>query len=245
MKSLYLYFTLGYPNFNTLNRFVSSLDRSTVSGIELGFPSKDPHYDGPVIRKTHSVALANDPEQSNETIALINSKGIPMYSLSYFSDFGDKLDTYLAFLSEHNFAGMIIPDIFVDYFDEYGDVIAACRDHGLQFIPFFNASTPDRVISDVCGMTDSWVYFGIQPSTGINVPFNMADASERMRSLIGDRELVYGFGIRGTNQIQEVVQSGADGIALGSMFVPMLQAGNSEEFISSVGEIRRVLNDFA
>lgn len=243
MKSLYLYFTLGYPDFSTLNRFVSGLDSTGVTGVELGFPSRDPHYDGPAIRKTHSVALANGPDGSEETIEILSKKGIPMYSLSYYSDIGGNLDAFLDFLSERKFTGTIIPDTFVDYFDEYADIIRSCQDHGIQFIPFFNASTPDRVIQDAAAMTQSWIYFGVQPSTGINVPFNMEEASGRMRDLVGNRELVYGFGLRGTDQIREVVQSGGDGVAIGSMLVPMLESGNFKEFDSSVKEIRRALND--
>ncbi len=245
MKSMYLYFTLGYPDFGTLSRFISAIDPAKVSGIELGFPSKDPHYDGPVIRRTHSAALSADPSGSNEIIELLDEKRIPKYSLSYFSDIGDRFDTFLSFLSEHNFSGCIIPDTFVDFFDDYRDIIGSCQDSGISFIPFFNAATPDRVIEDVCSRTDSWIYFGIQPSTGINVPFDIAEASVRMRNLIGERELVYGFGIRNNEHIREIIRSGGDGIAVGSMFVPMLESGNSAEFIQSIDGMREVLNDNA
>lgn len=245
MKSLYLYFTLGYPDSRTLNNFISAIDSSDITGVELGFPSRDPHYDGPEIRKTHSVALTRGPDGADGTIELLNSKNIPLYCLAYFSDIGKELDQFLNFLSERKFRGIIIPDILVDYFDEYPETIESCRDHGIDLIPFVNASTPDSVIEDVCSRTRSWIYFGIQPSTGINVPFDLESASQRMREIIGERELVYGFGIKGTDQIRDIVKSGGDGIAIGSRFVSMLQIGDTETFTTTIKELRGALDDNA
>lgn len=245
MKSLYLYFTLGYPTSRVLNSFLESIDGNAVTGIELGFPSRDPHYDGPVIRKTHAVALSGDPSGSDETVSLLSKMGVRKYSLTYYSDAGGNFSEFLSYLSSHGFTGAILPDILVDYFDEYRQIIRACTESGISVIPFFTASTPDRVIEEVSSLTDSWIYFGIQPSTGINVPFDLAEASARMRDIIGKRELIYGFGIRNTEQIREVIEAGGDGIAIGSLLVPYLENNDFAGFSAKIDELRGVLNDYS
>lgn len=245
MKSLYLYFTLGYPDFRTMREFVSVLHSGQVTGVEIGFPSRDPHYDGPVIRRTHSAALKNDPAESEDIFRILGEKKISMYSLTYFSDVENRLGEFLDFLSERNFNGAIIPDTLTDYYGDYRNIISTCTDHGISFIPFFNASTPDRVVEDVCRLTDSWVYFGIQPSTGINVPFDLAEASRRIRSLVGKREIIYGFGIRDNGQIREIMENGGDGIAMGSVLVQYLETGDLGNFISSVQDARGVIDGYA
>lgn len=245
MKKLYIYFTLGYPQEEVLNTFLDGIDTSLYDGVELGFPSSDPHYDGPAIRKTHSVALSHESDSFRGTLELLGRKNVGKYSLTYYSDVSSRFDDFLSYLSENGFRGIILPDILVDYFSDYRNIVKAAQDHGISVIPFFNASTPDRVIEDVCSITESWVYFGIQPSTGISVPFDVAGASERMRGILGKRELIYGFGIRTEHDIREVLENGGDGIAVGSMFIPFLDSGNFEGFKEAIESIRGVLNDYA
>ncbi len=57
MKNLIPYFTLGYPDNNTLKDFLMAMPVNKINYIEFGFPSDDPRYDGPTIRITHRLEI--------------------------------------------------------------------------------------------------------------------------------------------------------------------------------------------
>lgn len=241
MNSVYLYFTLCYPNKEILNSFLSTLSSSTVKGVEFGFPSTDPHYDGPVIRKTHTTSINCSQEEFTDSFRTVSEIGLKKYALSYYSDREDTFADFLEYLRINEFDGLIIPDIIVDYFNDYIQIMELCKNSGLELIPFVNASTPDSVLKEITVRTDSWIYFGLQPSTGISMPFDLTSASRRIRNMIGNRELICGFGIRNADQIPEIREAGADGIALGTMLVPYLENNDLEGFHTLLDDIRRFM----
>ncbi|MCL4335203.1 MAG: tryptophan synthase subunit alpha [Candidatus Thermoplasmatota archaeon] len=243
MKDLYLYFTMGYPDMDTLERFISLINADKVNGIEIGFPSMDPKYDGPEIRKSHSSAVDPGRERMLEFLKILGMKNIPLYSLQYYSDICSDIEENLAILRESGFSGIIVPDLTTDYFKDSEKVIDHIEESGLDFIPFFSASSPDRVIARQCSLTSSWIYYGIQPSTGINMPMDMAPGVQRIRSIAGNRKMIFGFGIRNEDHVREAVRNGADGIAIGTILLKYLESNDKNGFIDLVERMRVALND--
>lgn len=244
MKELFLYFTMGYPDMDTCGRFIAAIEDETVNGIEIGFPSKDPKYDGPEIRRSHTSANLQNSSM-DEFLSRIGEKGISAYSLQYYSDISQDLKGNISLLSRHGFSGMIVPDLTTDYFSESESVIAAIQDGGLDFIPFFSAATPDSVMRRQCSLTSSWIYYGIQPSTGINVPTDPRPGASRLRAIALSRRIIFGFGIRNDDDIRNALDNGADGIAVGTILLRFLENRDLEGFVNLVKRMRRILDDYS
>jgi tryptophan synthase alpha chain len=242
MSRLILYFTVGYPDRTTFGNFVSSLSSDYVDYVEFGFPSPDPKYDGPIIRKTHGIAEYGQRGDYSSVFRHVIDAGIRAYSLAYVSDIIDDFSGNISFLKDTGFSGILMPDLLIDYFSRSDDLISKVQEAGLEVIPFFNPSTPDRVIMKVAGITHSWVYYGVQPSTGIVMPMDMKEVVERIRKLLPDREINFGFGIRSIAQASEIIHEGGDGVAIGSAIISMLESREIKEFSDYVAIMRRAVD---
>ncbi|MCL5437856.1 MAG: tryptophan synthase subunit alpha [Candidatus Thermoplasmatota archaeon] len=239
---LVLYFTLGYPSSHSLMEFLETIPPGAVEYIELGFPSTDPKYDGPTIRRTHRHALQGFSEQSvSETVKCARGVCRKVYALRYYSDI-EKDEGFLERITNIGFDGIIIPDVLTDYFHDRSGIINRVREAGLEFIPFVNPSTPDIVLGEIMSTTDSWIYYGLLPSTGIMVPYDLSSVRYRLRNAFPGRRIVLGFGIRSPDEAARVSSTGQFGIAIGTMLIEHLDSGSSREFVTSILRLKEAIS---
>lgn len=233
-----LYFTMSYPDSSTFLRFLNMSLKSDYEYVELGIPSQNTYYDGPSIRKTHSTAI-HDYEINilKESVNIVKESGRKVYLLVYYNYFENNEDEFLQSVKNMKIDGLIVPDILIDYPDEYARIIRGIRSNSIHLIPFFTSSTPDSIIKDVSSMCDSWIYCGIQPSTGINMPVSLDRVVERMRQLMPEREIVFGFGIRSMEQISSLRQMKVGGVAVGTALTPYLENRDEPGFLSYIQEV--------
>ncbi|MEM0132289.1 tryptophan synthase subunit alpha [Acidiplasma sp.] len=244
MKNLIPYFTLGYPDNNTLKDFLMAMPVNKINYIEFGFPSDDPRYDGPTIRITHRVGNQNFNDGFYKPIfQYFKSNGIKMYSLSYYSDIGPKFEDFISYLISRGFSGIIIPDLIIDYYSEAEEKISYLNNKNFEYIPFFSPSTPDHIIKKIAEMTSSWIYYGLQPSTGIDIPYEIDYTTERINQLLPGREITYGFGIKTEDDIKQLMKNGGSGVAIGSYIEKMLEKNDKKGFLDYINKIRGVLDD--
>ncbi|MCL4451784.1 MAG: tryptophan synthase subunit alpha [Candidatus Thermoplasmatota archaeon] len=239
---LLIYLTLGFPDNKFLEEFVLSIPEGTVDGLELGLPSSDPRYDGPKIRSTHGEKSSFDIDQIGGIMQICRDQEIRVNILSYYSDIEKAGERFLQGLSRHTVHEMIVPDLLIDYTEEADTFINRMREAGISYIPFFNAATPDRVIEKYLEMTDSWIYYGLQPSTGINVPVNISEVVERALSLINQRDIIFGFGIRNGSDAAEIIRAGGHGIAIGSAIVDDIRRRDRDAAVYKIREYREALD---
>lgn len=241
MKPLIFYFTANYPSKETLTQFIEEVDETIVKYVEIGIPTENPLYDGPTIKGTHSVARKS---YSRDDIAYfarkLGEKGIKTFILAYYNEIADGDPGFLEFLKESGVSGLIVPDLLTDYYDEMKTVISRIEDK-MGFIPFFNPATPDSVIGDVSSMTSSWIYYGLQPSTGIAVPYDLDEVAHRILSLVPGREVNFGFGVRTVDQVKEIISLGSSGVAIGSMLVKMLRENDLSGFKNFQRDLREAM----
>ncbi len=244
MRNLIPYFTLGYPDNETLTHFLDIMPADKINYIEFGFPSNDPRYDGPVIRKTHNVGNSNfSDEVYSKYFEYFHKKHIKMYSLSYYSDIRNRFDSFIDYLQERNFSGIIIPDLIIDYFSEGKKIINKLTEKGFEYIPFFSPATPDSIIKDIASITNSWIYYGLQPSTGIDIPYELDYTTERINELLPGREITYGFGIKTDEDIKNLMKNGGSGVAIGTYLVKMIDANDEKGFVNYINKMRGVLDE--
>lgn len=238
-----LYFTIGFPDNGTLQEFSEAIPDHSIDYVELGYPSRRAYYDGPRIRETHESGLenfnVNDLAKLAETL---RNKARKIYLLAYHDDFIENRDMIYSILKNYEFSGLIIPDLLTDYFDENSSLILEIQDKGYEYIPFFNPSSPDKVIESVAGISNSWIYYGLMPSTGINVPYNKDAVVSRINSIIGDREINFGFGIRSVEDVRKLISYGAHGTAIGTLLIDMLKRRDIDGFKKFVMELAVLRN---
>ena len=241
MKPLILYFTANYPDKDTLTGFLAQIDEEIVKYVEIGIPTENPLYDGPTIKATHSVARgAFHMDDIRHYASILAKKGIMTFVLSYYSVIIEGGESLLEFLETSGVSGIIVPDLLTDYYEETDEAISRIEKH-LRFIPFFNPATPDSVIEEISAKTSSWIYYGLQPSTGINVPYDLPEVSGRIMELVKGREINFGFGVRTVKEVQEVISSGSSGVAIGSMLVPMLKERDHTDFREFQSELKEAI----
>ena len=244
MRNLIPYFTLGYPDNETLTHFLDIIPADKINYIEFGFPSNDPRYDGPVIRKTHNVGNSNfSDEVYGKYFEYFHKKRIKMYSLSYYSDIRNRFDSFIDCLQERNFSGIIIPDLIIDYFSEGKKIINKLTEKGFEYIPFFSPATPDSIIKDIASITNSWIYYGLQPATGIDIPYELDYTTERINELLPGREITYGFGIKTDEDIKNLMKNGGSGVAIGTYLVKMIDTNDEKGFVDYINKMRGVLDE--
>lgn len=176
------------------------------------------------------MALKNfKPDHLGEFADILESKGISTYALSYYSRIGSEGLDFVKSLREDGFSGIIVPDLLTDN-PEKSDRLIPEIEKIFRFIPFFNPATPDGVIHSVSSMTSSWIYYGLQPSTGIDMPYDLEEVSSRILGLVHGREVNFGFGIRTIEQVKEILGLGSSGVAIGSLLVQYLKNGDLNSF---------------
>jgi len=238
-----LYFTIGFPDNQTLQEFSEAIPDNSLDYVELGYPSRRAYYDGPKIRETHEAGLKNF--NINDLAVLthtLQKKAKKIYLLTYHDDFTENREDIYNILKSCKFSGLIIPDLLTDYYDENASLIEEIQGSGYEYIPFFNPSSPDKVITSVSRISNSWIYYGLMPSTGINVPYNQDDVVSRINSIIGDREINFGFGIRSVEDVKKLISYGAHGAAIGTLLIEMLKTHNTEIFKKFVSELAVMRN---
>ena len=238
--STILYFTSSFPDHKTLYGFIEKVDPEVVKYVEVGFPSSDPRYDGPEIRETHEIAEKNFHNGHLEQYAeILGKKDVRTYLLTYYRDLARQPSDFIPHLSDSGFSGVIVPDLLVDYSSIAADVIGRIQG-SLDFIPFFNPATPDGVIERISRLTESWIYYGLQPATGIHIPYDLEEVSRRILDLLPGREVNFGFGIRSMGQIGKIMGLGSKGVAIGTLLVPMVRGNRLSDFVELQKQIREV-----
>ncbi len=240
MKPLILYFTADYPSNEILKNFLEEIDPDVVKYVEIGVPETNPLYDGPTIKSTHSTALKNfHPDHLKEFAGILGKKGIRIFALSYYDQIERGGLDFVRSLKENGFSGIIVPDLLTDYSEESEHLIPEIEEI-FSFIPFFNPATPDGVIHEIAPKTSSWIYYGLQPSTGIDIPFDLEEVSKRILEIVPDREINFGFGIRTIQQVSEIMRLGSNGVAIGSLLVKYLMDNDLEGFRNFQNSVKEV-----
>ena len=241
-KPLILYFTANFPSKEILSGFIDAIDSGIVKYVEIGIPTVNPLYDGPTIKTTHKIGRSSfRMEDVADFASKLAKKGVKTFILAYYETIRQGKAELLDFLAGSGIQGIIVPDLLTDYFPSRIEVIREIEEK-LEFIPFFNPATPDSVIREICSVTSSWIYYGLQPSTGINVPYDLKEVSRRIVELANGREINFGFGVRSASQVAEIISLGSSGVAIGSLLVKMLKENDLDSFRKFQEELKEAID---
>jgi tryptophan synthase alpha chain len=238
MKLLVAYLTVGYPTPKAFLELVKQIESVGVDIVELGIPPRFAKYDGPLIRKSyeHVKSLGIDCwALLREARRVIK---IPVVVLTYLEEFENTFANLIDKLKSIGVDSLLLPNLLIDYVNSYESYLEMARDVGVTL--FTSPSMPDKLIERVSPLSKLFLYYGIRPATGIPIPVNPVVLVKRVRALVRNR-LVVGFGLS-QNEIVDVLRAGADGVAVGSALIQLIESGGVETAVKFLKELRGAID---
>ncbi|BCS94207.1 MAG: tryptophan synthase alpha chain [Metallosphaera javensis (ex Sakai et al. 2022)] len=241
MKMLVSYATLGYPNREDYLRLVKGLVEAGSDILEIGLLPKYAKYDGPVIRRSYkqvSTWLTDFWSLLEETRRAVD---VPLVILTYLEDWVSSLSQVLAKMKEVGIDGVLFPDLLIDFVDEYEKYVNEIKSHGLSAVIFTSPSVPDPLIHKVSRLSDMFLYYGVRPTTGVPLPVSVDSLITRVRTLVNNK-LVVGFGLSDIEDMKKALKAGADGVAIGTVYIEEIERNGVESAISLARKFRGILD---
>ncbi|GGP18878.1 tryptophan synthase subunit alpha [Thermocladium modestius] len=230
--SLGLYITATYPDSTTFKN-VLNRTRGIVDFYEIGIPTNNPKYDGPIIRMTHFKSQL----KGLEAVKVANyEKSILM---GYIDDYVNSLDAVAEIAAQVGASAILFPDLLFDHFDRLDDYVKAMRSHGLDTAFFVSSKTPHKIIERVASLEPLFIYLGLYASTGTKLPVYIERNVSIVRKLVGDTYLVTGFAVRDAGMVRALIEAGANGVVVGTAFIERM--GNLDDAMEFLRGLREGL----
>lgn len=215
------YLCAGDPDFDTSLAACRTLVQHGVDVLELGVPFSDPLADGLTNQLAAQRALASgmNAERVFELVRRIRAfSDVPVVFYTYYNlVFTNGVDAYLAAARAAGVDGILTLDLPPE---EAGEVVGACRRHGLATVFIVAPTTPDARIAKIAQAATGFIYYvsregvtGVRDQVAANVP----EAVARIRAHTS-LPVAVGFGISTRAQVAQVAAQ-ADGVVVGSALV--------------------------
>ncbi len=215
------YVCAGDPDFETSVEVCRALLANGVDVLELGVPFSDPLADGLTNQLAAQRALESGMTAARvfELVKRVRQfSQTPIVFYTYYNlVFANGVDAYIRAAKEAGVDGILTLDLPPE---EAGDVIAACRTHGVDTVFIIAPTTPEARIPEIAKATTGFLYYVSREGvTGVRdqVAGNIPEAVARIR-VHTKLPTVVGFGIGTRAQVAQVAAE-ADGVVVGSALV--------------------------
>ncbi|NOZ88389.1 MAG: tryptophan synthase subunit alpha [Crenarchaeota archaeon] len=230
-----VYLTLGYPGPAEALEVLRSLE-ACVDFYELGLPTRRPKYDGPTVRATHRRAVEAGVE-GLEALRLLERGGLgkPFTLMAYLEDYLER-PGLRGLLEEAAAAGalcVLLPDLPFDYPEMLEWYVDESLRAGLRPCFFASSRFPHGWLLRYAALRPLYIYLGLQPATGVELPIAVERNVRLARRLVGGSYLLTGFAVRRPETAAALIRAGADAVVVGSAVIRALEEGG-------VGEARRL-----
>ena len=237
---LAIYTTAGYPKLDDTPKIINALAKSGADIIEVGIPYSDPLADGPVIQKTSEQALKNGLtiDLLFQQLASVQALETPILLMGYYNQlmkYG--LEKFLQNCKKTNVAGLIIPDMPVEIYQEQHQTLFETYDQKVVFL--ITPKTSEERAQKLIDATTGFVYIvSNSATTGTsNSSYNESFLKSIKEKKLSKPSLV-GFGIATAADYQKATEF-ADGAIIGSAFLKMLSESENldqaiEQFIHTI-----------
>lgn len=207
----------GYPDKEISKDIVSVLIDNGADIVELGVPFSDPMADGPTITEADMEALEHDVDADDVLEVASEFPETPIVLLAYANTV--RRYGYEAFFEaseEAGVNGLIIPDMPPEmYREEIGDI-----ETDVNQIFLIGQNTPEDRVQEIGDMTEGFAYIvAVKGTTGARSSFSV-QTEELMEKTKGlDVPRCIGFGISSQEHAEKALESGADGVIMGSAII--------------------------
>ena len=228
--ALICYVVAGYPTLKYTEEIVSTIVKSGADIVEIGIPFSDPIADGPTIQKASTVALKNGttPQKCLELVGAVREKfpRLPLLIMTYSNIvFRSGLEEFLKTSRLKGVDGFILPDL--ELTESYSYVNAASK---LKMATVFLASpnTDASRLKKIMEVCSGFLYVvSVYGTTGSRVEYEdyTFQSIRRIKEITeGKIPIAVGFGISRPDQVTSLVNSGADGVIIGSAIIDRIAA---------------------
>ncbi len=222
------YITATYPNKETFLNAVKCLS-SASDFLEVGIPTLNPKYDGPVIRRTHFAA----ERKGLDAVRVTRYVDVPTILMGYVEDYVNNLELVAKTASEVGASSVLFPDLLFEHLDALETYVSVMRDYSLRPTFFISSNTPHRLISALVRYEPLFIYLGLYAATGIKLPLYIERNIREVRRLVDNVTLVVGFAINTPEMVKLVIGVGADAVVVGTALVDKLSdPGSCKEFLA-------------
>jgi tryptophan synthase alpha chain len=217
-----VYLTIGYPGPAVFPEVLRSLE-PCVDFYELGLPTRRPKYDGPTVRASHR-RVAEQGLVGLEALRLLEKAGIgkPFTLMAYLEDYIGDLRGVLEAAASVGAACVLFPDLAFDYPGELERYVEESERAGMRPCFFASSRFPHRWLERYAALRPLYIYLGLQPATGVELPIAVAKNVRTARLLVGDRYLLTGFAIKSPGTARALIEAGADAVVVGSAILRLL-----------------------
>ncbi len=233
---LSVFYTAGYPAFESTIPIAKYLQDAGADLIEIGIPFSDPIADGPVIQESNNVALANGMtvkkllEQVGEVRKQVS---IPIILMGYINpvlQYG--IEKFCKDASAAGVNGLILPDMPMDEYQKtYKSLF---EQHNLSNTFLISPTTSEVRIRKIDDATNGFIYaVSSSSTTGAKTGFSeeQREYLSKLKSMQLKNPFLVGFGISNHQTFSTVCEYGA-GAIVGSAFITMLK--NSKDLKSDI-----------
>jgi tryptophan synthase alpha chain len=228
-KALIGYVVGGYPTLELSREIIEQLILSGVDIIEIGVPFSDPMADGPIIQEAFMKTLKSGiaPKDCLNLVKSIRKrhKETPLLLMTYSNIlYSNGLEKFL--LQSRNCAidGFIVPDL---NFEEADDYLNITNKLGLTTVFLTSPNTSTQRLRRIAALSTGFVYmvsvFGITGSRNKFEKYTFKSIS-RSKAIVSSysKHLAVGFGISTAKDGKKMIESGADGIIVGSSLIKII-----------------------
>jgi len=217
------FITGGDPDIESTEKLIHALVKAGADAIEIGVPFSDPIAEGPIIQKASERALragCTVDKLLDLVLRVRADVSIPILLMTYYNPvFVYPIERFAKRCAECGVDGLIVPDL---PFEERGDLLAACREHGVEIISLIAPTSKTR-IKRIAQESSGFMY--CVSSLGVTgVRSNLDNSAQQMIEQVRQaREIpcAVGFGVSTPQQAHEIAQF-ADGVIVGSALVALI-----------------------
>lgn len=245
-KALIAYVVVGYPNEKGTLSAVRGLVKGGADIIELGLPFSDPLADGPVIQNASHQALQKGINLSkfiNLVKKIRKETGLPLVLMTYTNLLYKRgYDKFIALAKKAGIDGFILPDMPIEESKEY---LKAIRKNKADGIFLISPNTSKERIKKIVKASSGFLYLvSVYGTTGKQQEIQQytIDAIKNTKKLVKEKiPLGVGFGVSNQKQARFIIESGADGVIVGSAFLRLIDNLPQKEIESGVASFTRNL----
>lgn len=229
-KCITFYLMADYPNRKDFLKSLDILVKNGMDILELGIPVKNPHLDGKTISYAHRKVLENGFSQEVllELLKEIKEKypSLPLVIMTY----NQGIKEYDLISKGEYYDAILCPDEYLTR-----------KNNNVNLIQIYNEEMDEKTIGDQISNNQGFAYV----VTGLGTTGGKGELPDKYLSTMKKiRELSFipiqiGFGIYSDEQVETVLNNGADGVIIGSEIIRKINEGNEENLIRYVQSIAK------
>jgi tryptophan synthase alpha chain len=230
------YFLAGYPDLPS-SVALAKKSMPMVDIFEIGYPSKDPFFDGDVIRRAHKKVLEKETPDLAYWKELRNVLDKPLWIMAYKNDF-IRNDLYRTFAEQKLMDALVLPDCTGG---ERLDLQKELSASNVEVAGFVNNKTPLEQL-DIIASNHRTIYFQLYLGRTGSSEKKEQDLSAYINAIkvYPGVQLLAGFGISSAERSCALIKQGFDGVIVGTALLKAL-CESEENMLRLIRDISRAL----